>query len=53
MRDGVSTKNSRDQVTASAAVQNAHARSAMAQLLARLDAGRNLDLDLVTVDAGR
>ena len=36
-------QDARDQVAAAAAVEHAHARAAMAQLLARLDAGRDLD----------
>src|SRR5206468_12159578 len=39
------------QIAPSAAVENAHARAAMAQLLTRLDARRNLELDRMAVDA--
>ena len=44
-------QDARDQVAAAAAVEHAHARAALAQLLARLDAGRDLDLDRLAVDA--
>src|SRR4029079_2825687 len=40
-----------DQVAAAAAVEHSHAGAAMAQLLARLHARRDLHLDLVAVDS--
>jgi hypothetical protein len=46
-------QDARDEIAAAPTVEHAHARSAMAQLFARLDAGGDLDLDLVAVDAGQ
>ena len=46
-------EDSSDQVAPAAAVEDTHPRTAVAQLLARLDAGRDLELDLMAVNAGQ
>src|SRR5947209_12221451 len=46
-------QESRDEIAAAAAVEHGHPRAAVAQLLARLDARRDFDVDQLTVDAGQ